>query len=134
VTSLTADSPIRATLRVSGPTDGIGTELADHAEATIREAISNAVRHSGATSLCITVTVSDQLVIDILDDGCGIPADNQRSSGLANLRRRAELAGGECQITTPAEGGTHIRWSAPYGVLEADPENIVAQSRDQVPD
>jgi signal transduction histidine kinase len=121
VAGLTADSPIRATLRISGPMSVIGTELADQAEAATSEAISNAVRHSGAKTLRITVTVTDQLVIDIIDDGCGIPADNQRSSGLTNLRRRAKHASGRCQITTPPAGGTHIRWRAPYDVPDANP-------------
>jgi len=115
VAGLTADSPIKATLQMSGPLAVIGATLAGHAEAATREAVSNAVRHSGATSLHIEVTVSDRLVIAIIDNGRGIPADNQRRSGLANLRRRADLAGGQCQITTPPGGGTHVRWSAPYG-------------------
>jgi len=125
VAGLTADSPIKTTLQMSGPLAVIGAALSGQGEAATREAVSNAVRHSGATSLHIEVTVSDHLVIDIVDNGCGIPAGNQRRSGLANLHRRAELAGGKCQITTPPGGGTRVRWSAPYGwSLPESPERI----------
>ena len=72
VAGLTADSPIKATLQMSGPLAVIGATLAGHAEAATREAVSNAVRHSGATSLHIEVTVSDRLVIAIIDNGRGI--------------------------------------------------------------
>ncbi len=115
VAGLTADSAIKTTLKMSGPFVAISAALSGHAEAVTREAVSNAVRHSGATSLDVEVTLSDRLVVDVVDNGCGIPADNQRRSGLANLHRRADLVGGQCQIITPPGGGTHVRWSTPDG-------------------
>jgi signal transduction histidine kinase len=98
---------------MSGPMTAIGTELAQHAEAVLAEAVSNAVRHSGATRLTIEVTVADELSIDVRDNGHGIPADNQRQSGLANMRRRAEQVGGTRGFTSPPEGGTVVHWTAP---------------------
>jgi signal transduction histidine kinase len=91
----------------------VGPELAQHAEAVVAEAVSNAVRHSGATRLTIEVAVADELSIDVRDNGHGIPPDNQRQSGLANMRRRAEQVGGTCRITSPPEGGTLVHWTAP---------------------
>jgi signal transduction histidine kinase len=87
--------------------------LAQHAEAVVAEAVSNAVRHSGATRLTIEIAVADELSIDVRDNGHGIPSDNQRRSGLANMRQRAEQVGGTCRITSPAEGGTLVHWTAP---------------------
>jgi signal transduction histidine kinase len=49
----------------------------------------------------------------VTDDGQGIPPDNQRHSGLANMRRRAELLGGTCTITSPPDEGTTVRWTVP---------------------
>ena len=46
--------------------------LADHAEAVVREAVSNAVRHAEARTLTITVRVEDELLIEVVDDGRGI--------------------------------------------------------------
>ncbi len=105
---------IVTTLHMSGPMTAVGSDLAQHAEAAVAEAVSNAVRHSGAAHLSIEVSVADELTIDInQDDGCGIPADNQRRSGLANLRRRAEQVGGTCRIASPPAGGTLVHWRAP---------------------
>jgi signal transduction histidine kinase len=113
VADLTQDRDIITTLHMSGPMTAVGPELAQHAEAVVVQGISNAVRHSGATHLTIEVTVADELSIDVLDNGRGIPADNRRQSGLANLRRHAEQAGGRCRITSPPEGGTLVHWTAP---------------------
>lgn len=113
VADLTENRNITTTLHVSGPMTAVGPQLAQHAEAVVAEAVSNAVRHSGATHLNIVVKVGDELLIDVVDDGCGIPEYNQRRSGLANLHRRAEQAGGTCSISTPESGGTLIRWTAP---------------------
>lgn len=96
-----------------GPLSAIGDDIAGHAEPVIVEAVSNAVRHSGAEHVTIEITVDDTLRIDVTDDGCGIPTDNTRHSGLANLKRRAELVGGNCEIGSTPDGGTRIRWVAP---------------------
>jgi signal transduction histidine kinase len=98
---------------MSGPLTVIGDDVAEHAEAVIIEAISNTLRHSGATSLAVEVAVADELAIDIIDNGSGIPTANQRHSGLANMRRRAEHVGGHCTIGSPPTGGTRIHWTAP---------------------
>jgi signal transduction histidine kinase len=113
IADLTQHRDIVATLHMSGPMTAIGPELAQHAEAVVTEAVSNAVRHSGANRLTIEVAVADELIIDVRDNGHGIPADNQRQSGLANMRRRAEQVGGTCRITSPPEGGTLVHWTAP---------------------
>jgi signal transduction histidine kinase len=113
IADLTQNRNIVTSLQMSGPMTAVGPELAQHAEAVVAEAVSNAVRHSGATRLTIEVAVADELSIDVRDNGHGIPPDNQRQSGLANMRRRAEQVGGTCRITSPPEGGTLVHWTAP---------------------
>lgn len=113
IADLTQNRDIVTTLHLSGPLTAIDAELAQHAEAVLTEAVSNVLRHSGATRLTIEVTVADELCVDVRDDGHGIPADNQRHSGLANMRRRAEQVGGTCRVTSPPEGGTIVHWTAP---------------------
>jgi signal transduction histidine kinase len=112
---LTEASDQVTTLRLAGPTSTVSGELVEHAEAVVLEALSNAVRHSGAATIAVEITVTDVLLVEITDDGCGIPDDNQRHSGLANMAQRAEDLGGRCTITSPPTGGTHVSWSAPLG-------------------
>lgn len=113
VADLTGDRDLVTTVRLDGPMSAVGAELADHAEAVATEAVSNALRHSGASRLTVTISVADMFVLDVIDNGRGIPAGNARRSGLANMARRAEQLGGSCEITTPPEGGTRVHWIAP---------------------
>ncbi len=113
VADLTGNRDIVTTVRMHGPMTAVGGELADHAEAVTAEAISNALRHSGASRLTVEIRVADMFILGIIDNGRGIPADNSRHSGLANMKYRAEQLGGSCEITTPPEGGTRVHWTAP---------------------
>jgi two-component system sensor histidine kinase DevS len=103
---------VRTTVQFLGPLSVVDAELADHAEAVVREAVSNAVRHGRATELSIDVKVADDLYIEVRDNGSGIP-DNVTESGLANLRQRAEDCGGFFSVENIARSGTLLRWSAP---------------------
>jgi len=113
VAELTEDRDIATTLDISGDLGAVPGVLADHAEAVITEAISNAVRHAGASHLTVCIRADDQLTVEVIDDGCGIPKGNQRRSGLANMERRAAEVGGDCSITAAPEGGTRVYWAAP---------------------
>ena len=113
IAHLTENTDIETSLHTSGPLGAIGDELAQQAEPVVIEAISNAVRHSGAKHLKIGIAVADDLIIDVTDDGCGIAAGSSRRSGLKNMQRRAELAGGSCVVGVAVGGGTHVRWIAP---------------------
>ncbi|OJZ72836.1 histidine kinase [Mycobacterium paraffinicum] len=113
VADLTESRDVVTTVRMHGPMTAVGGELADHAEAVTAEAVSNALRHSGGSRLTVEISVADMFVLDIIDNGSGIPDGNTRSSGLANMRRRAEQLGGACEITGPPEGGTRVHWVAP---------------------
>ena len=113
IAELTEDRDIATTLDVSGALGAVFGELADHAEAVITEAVSNAVRHSGASHLTVRICADDRLVIEVIDDGCGIPQDNQRRSGLANMQRRAAQVGGDCSVAAGPDGGTLVYWAAP---------------------
>jgi len=73
-----------------------------------REALSNAVRHSGATRISLTLTEQDDVAtLDISDDGRGFDTSVPSSGhGLSNLRARAEAIGGSITITSGAAGTT----------------------------
>ena len=107
-----AGSDLRTTVQFVGPLSVVDAALADHTEAVVREAVSNAVRHADAKTLAVTVTVEDDVCVEVIDDGRGLPSDIT-GSGLTNLRHRAHQAGGTFTIEDAPGGGTALRWSAP---------------------
>lgn len=113
IAELTENRDLVTTVRMDGPMTAVGAELAEHAEAVTAEAVSNAVRHSGASRLTVQIGVADMFTLDVIDNGRGIPSGNTRRSGLANMTRRAEQLGGSCEISSPPGGGTRVHWTAP---------------------
>ncbi|HET6734206.1 GAF domain-containing sensor histidine kinase [Mycobacterium sp.] len=107
-----ASPGLRTTVQFAGPLSVVDADLADHAEAVVREAVSNAVRHADATTLTINVKVEDDLTIEVTDNGHGIP-EVITGSGLANLRHRAREVGGDFTVERVPTGGTLLRWWAP---------------------
>ena len=112
ITELTEESGIRTTVRMGGPVNAVPPTLGQHTLAVVREAVSNAVRHAAATEVVITVSVGKELVIEVIDDGAGIPPTVARS-GLLNLETRATEVGGACTVSLNNSGGTRVVWSAP---------------------
>jgi signal transduction histidine kinase len=107
-----ASTEVRTNVQYSGPLSVIDMTLADHAEAVVREAVSNAVRHGEATTLAVYVVVEDELSIEVIDNGKGISGEIT-GSGLANLRKRADDVGGTFAVEQGPAGGTILKWSAP---------------------
>lgn len=113
VTSLTQDRGLATGMHFTGPLGSVGTVVADNAEAVTAEAVSNAVRHANASQVDVAVTVGDVFSLEVTDDGRGIPAEDHRVSGLANMHRRAEVLGGTCTIAPAPGGGTRVEWIVP---------------------
>ena len=75
----------------------------------VQEALTNAVRHAGATRLQIDVSERDGCVdVAVTDDGRGFnPATTDSGGfGLTGMRERVELADGELDISSGPEGTT----------------------------
>ena len=98
-----------------GPVDNLATDdLLNDVTAVLREALTNVAKHSAATSAAVRVTAAGgdlRLVVD--DNGRGI-GDPHRSSGLANMRNRAEARAGTLAVGSAAGGsGTTLEWRVP---------------------
>jgi signal transduction histidine kinase len=96
----------------------VSAELAEQVLAALREALSNAARHAGASQVDVTVDVDPDaiLAVQVTDDGTGVPAETHRS-GLRNMARRAEKLGGELRLQPVHPGapapGTRLEWRVP---------------------
>jgi signal transduction histidine kinase len=97
----------------SGPVDLISEgRLADELAASVRELLSNAVKHADAHAVGLTIAATDGLLAaEVVDDGRGI-GEPVRRSGLDNLRTRAERLGGAFEIDSGPRG-TRARWTVP---------------------
>jgi len=84
----------------------------------IQEAITNAIKHSGAMNLTISTsefTGDDQqqyACIEVADDGHGIATEKRREGrGLLNMQKRADIVGAKLSILN--KDGTRIRLELP---------------------
>ena len=100
-------------LRTDGVTATVPEDVVEDAVAVVREALANIARHARAHDVVVRVEVGPSLVVEVQDDGVGIPGEVPRRSGLANLENRAERRGGTVVVRALPEGGTHLRWSVP---------------------
>jgi two-component system, NarL family, sensor histidine kinase DevS len=106
----------RPTLRLDGVLEGrLSDAVEDELLATMREALSNAARHAGASIVEVDIDASGvDLRLVVADNGIGIHAERPISgSGLANMRARATELGGTCAITDRPGGGTVVEWVVP---------------------
>ncbi len=76
-----------------------------------QEAVSNAVRHSGATRIEINLrTMGQDIILGVTDNGRGIKRAERRrrGMGLRVMQYRAGSIGGSLVVQHPVEGGTAI--------------------------
>jgi signal transduction histidine kinase len=100
-------------LRLAGRLDQeVPGETGDHLLCALREALSNAARHAGASKVHVTVEAGPELILTVRDNGTGIKATGRRS-GLANLAERADLLGGTLRTDPANGGGTELEWRVP---------------------
>ena len=84
-----------------------------------QEAITNVVRHADATHCSVRLTCSDNdMVIEIQDDGRGLPEAYQAGLGLYTMCERATELSGLTTIESLAAGGTRVRTKLPLEVSD----------------
>jgi signal transduction histidine kinase len=73
------------------------------------EAMTNVVRHAGASRCEVTVALGDgRLFVGVSDDGRGIDDDAVHGLGLESMRERAEELGGSFEVAAGAPSGTRV--------------------------
>jgi signal transduction histidine kinase len=113
-------------------------ERAEQVLRIAQECVANIMRHAHASVVevrCRYVPESDSILLEVRDNGCGIPrreAGRPPGKGLESMRLRALELGGHVEIATKAKAGTRMRLLVP---LQAPPPHsgagrVVADSKD----
>ncbi len=93
--------------------------MAQVALRSVQEIVTNAVRHSGARNLWVTLATADHtLDIDARDDGEG--TDQVRfGNGLRGIRERVEQARGSLEVSSMRGRGFSVHVRLPLAGSEA---------------
>lgn len=76
-----------------------------------QEAITNVSRHAGARSCRLSLSVDEvrcALVLEVADDGSGMPEGRRAGVGMSSMRERAEELGGTLTVERNPGGGTRV--------------------------
>ena len=107
----------RSTPTCSSPTTAASApRLETTVYRVVQESLTNVVKHARAASVELAVRCAgDEVEVRVADDGIGFdPEDwSRRGFGLAGMRERVELAGGELSVASGAEAGTVVRARLP---------------------
>jgi two-component system sensor histidine kinase NreB len=95
-------------------------DLATHLFRIAQEAVSNAVKHSGADAIEISLTqADDQIVLSVSDNGRGLARRNDGGMGLRIMEYRASIISGKITMQSVKGKGTKVICSAPASWVES---------------
>ena len=77
------------------------------------EAMTNVVKHSGASRCRVSLEFDQALQLTVSDNGRGSGRSGRRGVGFSSMTERAAELGGSCTISSRAEGGLVVRAELP---------------------
>jgi signal transduction histidine kinase len=93
-------------LRTEGEPDGVPPGVALCAYRIVQEALTNVIKHAGPAEASVLVRYgADVLELEVRDDGRGAPNTSGLGNGLAGMRERVALYGGELDASAQNGGG-----------------------------
>lgn len=108
------------------PHTDLPAKIRHHLLMAAKEALHNVVQHSGAARVRLRIQLrGSDLVLELEDDGNGLPAGGASASGngLSNMRKRMLELGGLFELRSPPGSGkgTLVRLTAPLGAVVQGP-------------
>ena len=105
-------------LLINGDPDGLPAAVDISAYRIVQEALTNVLKHAGNASAQVSVSCgAEEVLIEVTDDGAGPQAAGQAGGGhgLAGMRERVALFGGELAAGPQPAGGFAVRARLPLG-------------------
>jgi len=109
----TSQAGVSTTAEVHGDLSQVPVSVGAALYRIAQEAMTNVVRHSGATRARIVVTVDETgATMSVIDNGRGVD-HAEEGTGLRGMRERATALGGTVWLGPAAAGGTELRAELP---------------------
>ena len=108
------EAGLPVTLNVEGDAQPLPPAVDLSAYRIVQEALTNALKHAGPASARVTVRYgSDEVELDIVDDGAGALNGDGGGHGLIGMRERVSMFGGALDAGERSEGGYAVRARLP---------------------
>lgn len=109
---------LQVTLTLDGDADAMPRQVGAAVYRVVREALTNVIRHAGATRVDVSITLDERRVeLTVCDDGEGAARPPLRGAGLGHgiavMRERAEALGGTLSAEPHSAGGFEVTASFP---------------------
>lgn len=117
--SLQARLPLEVHVEVTGPERALAPAVNIALFRVAQEALTNVIKHSGASQTWVYLTYDDYAVrLDVRDNGCGFnqvltQTADRAAWGLLGMQERATLLGGRCQVISEPGRGTLVQMIIP---------------------
>jgi len=109
---------VPVSLAVHGDQEQLPATVGVSAYRIVQEALTNVLKHAGPARADVTVGCADGAVmIEVADDGAGAPVNGAHvgGQGLAGMRERVAIFGGELEAGPRPDGGFTVRARLPLG-------------------
>jgi signal transduction histidine kinase len=106
------------------PDDPLGVPFRRNLLLTVKEALSNAVKYSGADEVAVSIRLNGKALIAVVEDngkGFKVSEVNPARHGLANMSARMKDLGGSCRIQTSPGAGCRIEFEVPLPATRLHP-------------
>lgn len=87
-------SGLEVRLDVHGDLDAVDRDVGEAAYRLVQEALTNVLRHAPGATAAVAVVVTDELRVEVVDDGAAPPSGAAAGNGLRGMRERAAAVGG----------------------------------------
>jgi two-component system sensor histidine kinase UhpB len=109
---------IEVAFEIDPALDAIDAVVSQTVYRVLQEGITNVLRHAQATEMNLKASLSNgQVVVEISDNGVGMPANVVMGRGLTGMRERVRALGGTFE-SLRSDGRTCVRCSLPFAPAE----------------
>ena len=102
------DEPLRVVVEAPEDIPNLSAAVEVAVYRIAQEALTNVARHARAQTCVVRLTMDEDVTLEIVDNGVGIPAERSAGVGLSSMRERAAELGGSCVVEPARKGGTRV--------------------------